>query len=240
MGYRMTEEELNRIELREGWYWPFKDRSCWPWLQNEKDNPMLVAAYCTERRTVIQAGGNVGFYVKPYAQMFDRVITFEPERLNFQCLVQNITEPNVIKVQACLGYERNAVGMIVSRKNIGAYHVSDSPGIIPTLLIDDFAVQDCDLIHLDIEGFELNALRGAVETIRRCRPVIALEWMNHGEKYGAPDSVVESFLHSLDYVAHGDVYHDKVFIPRERIAACDPSNAQISSPQNSSDTGPTA
>jgi FkbM family methyltransferase len=239
MGYHMTEEELNRIEQREGWYWPFKDRSCWPWLQNEKDNPNLVSEYCQRRRTVIQAGGNVGFYVRPYAELFDRVITFEPERLNFQCLVQNVTEPNVIKVQACLGYQRDAVGMVVSRKNIGAYHVSEKPGLIPTLLIDDFNVQDCDLIHLDIEGFELNALRGAVETIRRCRPVIALEWMNHGEKYGAPDSAIEEFLLELGYVTAGNVYHDRVFRPGEHTAACDSNSVQTEDQQNSNGTVPT-
>ena len=59
MGYHMTPEEMVRIEQREGWYWPFKDRSCWPWLQNEKDSPELVSKHCRQHRTVIQAGGNV-------------------------------------------------------------------------------------------------------------------------------------------------------------------------------------
>lgn len=219
----MTAEELTRIEQRDGWYWPFKDRSCWPWLQNEKDNPNLVSAYCKQHRTIIQAGGNVGFYVKPYAELFDRVITFEPDRLNFQCLAMNVQEENVIKIQACIGSQRNAVGMITSRKNIGAYHVNEKGGLIPTLLIDDFNVQDCDLIHLDIEGFELFALQGAIETIQRCRPVIALEWMNHGEKYGGPDSAIEELLTKLGYTFRGDVYHDKVFMFGP-IDACEPSN----------------
>lgn len=212
MGYKMTPEELVKIEQREGWYWPFKDRSCWPWLQNEKDSPELVSAYCGQRRTVIQAGGNVGFYVRPYAELFERVITFEPDRLNFQCLTMNVENENVIKIQACLGNTRNTVSLTTSRKNIGAYHVNEKGGQIPTLLIDDFNVQDCDLLHLDIEGFELFALQGAVETIKRCRPVIALEWMNHGEKFGAPDSAIEEFLLNLGYTFRGDVYHDKVFM----------------------------
>lgn len=212
MGYHMTPEEMVRIEQREGWYWPFKDRSCWPWLQNEKDCPALVTAYCTQHRTVIQAGGNVGFYVKPYAELFDRVITFEPDRLNFQCLTMNVENDNVIKIQACIGNQRNTVGMNTNRKNIGSYYVNETGGNIPTLLIDDFNVQDCDLIHLDIEGFELFALQGAVETINRCHPVIALEWMNHGEKYDAPVSAIEEFLKDLGYTVRGDVYHDKVFM----------------------------
>lgn len=224
MGYHMSPEEMVRIEKRDGWFWPFKDRSCWPWLQNEKDNPELVSKYCAQHRTVIQAGGNVGFYVRPYAEMFQRVITFEPDRLNFQCLTLNVENENVIKVQACLGNQRNAVGMTTSRKNIGAYHVNPAAGMIPTLLIDDFNVQDCDLIHLDIEGYELFALQGAIETIKRCQPVIALEWMNHGEKYGCPDTDIESYLESLGYHCHGEVYHDKVFKFGPPTDACETSS----------------
>lgn len=212
MGVKYTEEQLNSIELREGWHWPFKDRSCWPWLQNEKDIPELMSRYCSQHRTLIQAGGNVGFYVRPYANLFDRVITFEPDRLNFQCLTMNVPNNNVIKIQACIGDNRNPVSITSSTKNIGAYHVAEKPGLIPTLLIDDFNVQDCDLLHLDIEGFELFALRGAEETIKRCSPVIAVEWMNHGEKYGAPDSEIEQYLGSLGYSAKEMVYHDRVFV----------------------------
>jgi FkbM family methyltransferase len=212
MGVKYTEEQLNSIEIREGWHWPFKDRSCWPWLQNEKDLPELMSQHCSQRRTLIQAGGNVGFYVRPYAELFDRVITFEPDRLNFQCLTMNVLDNNVIKIQACIGNKRDTVSITNSTKNIGAYHVAANPGLIPTLLIDDFNVQDCDLLHLDIEGFELFALQGAEETIKRCSPVIAVEWMNHGEKYGAPDSDIEKYLNSLGYSAKEMVYHDRVFV----------------------------
>jgi len=212
MGIKYTEEQLNSIEIREGWHWPFKDRSCWPWLQNEKDLPELMSQHCSQRRTLIQAGGNVGFYIRSYASLFDRVITFEPDRLNFQCLAMNVPDNNVIKIQACIGNKRDTVSITNSTKNIGAYHVSANPGLIPTLLIDDFNVQDCDLLHLDIEGFELFALQGAEETIKRCSPVIAVEWMNHGEKYGAPDSDIEKYLNSLGYTAKEMVYHDRVFV----------------------------
>jgi hypothetical protein len=48
-------------------------------------------------------------------------------------------------------------------------------GPIPTMRIDDLALPRCDLIYLDVEGEELNALKGAMETIERCKPVIVYE-----------------------------------------------------------------
>ena len=56
----------------------------------------------------------------------------------------------------------------------GAYFVNGN-GNIPTLLIDDLNLTECDLIMLDVEGYELHALNGAIETIKKYGPVICVE-----------------------------------------------------------------
>jgi FkbM family methyltransferase len=213
----MIEQYLNDrgIEIREGWFWPKKDKHCWPFLQNEKDLPLLLSKKCKNNRTVIQAGGNAGFYPKHYAAYFGRVITIEPDSLNFLCLNLNAPDDHVIKIQACVGYDRNTVSLTTSLKNAGAHHVSDVVGQIPTIRIDDLNCNDCDLIHLDIEGFELFALKGAEETIKRCRPVIVLEWLDHGVKYNAPLSAVTKLLNSMGYTENESLYHDKIFLPKD-------------------------
>ena len=71
----------------------------------------------------------------------------------------------------------------------------------------------CDLIHLDIEGFEYYALKGAVETIKRTKPVIALEWMNHGEaRYGSSNDDIEKFLNELGYKSVEKIYNENIFV----------------------------
>jgi len=44
--------------------------------------------------------------------------------------------------------------------------------------------RDVDLIKIDVEGLELSVLRGAAETIKRCRPAIIFEC---GSEYGLRD-----------------------------------------------------
>jgi hypothetical protein len=68
------------------------------------------------------------------------------------------------------------------------------------MLIDDLNLERCDLIHLDIEGFELHALKGAVNTIQTCRPIIALEhWEEWYNRYQTSSAEIEQYLSGLGY-----------------------------------------
>lgn len=212
MGRRITEEQAEMTMELEGWVWPYKDVKCWPWLQNEKDLPDIIASVCENQRVIVEAGGNAGFYVKSYARLFDTVYTFEPDNLNFFCLSQNVREKNVIKMQSCIGHNRQLVSLTTSRGNIGMYHVKKhDTGIIPVIQVDDLHLEVCDCLHFDIEGFEFEALKGSIETIKRCKPVIALEWMDHSKKFDAGNDVIEAWLTDLGYKAVKEIYHEKIF-----------------------------
>lgn len=206
---------MTQITIKDGWHWPVKDLKCWEWLQNEKDLPKQITDLVKEKRVMIQAGGNCGFYTKLYAELFETVYTFEPDVVNFQCLVMNLENHNVYKQQACLGDTRQLVAITSSKKNVGCYAVDTSiRGQIPTLMIDDLGLDVCDLIHLDVEGWEFPAIRGAINTIKKCRPVIALEWMNHGEKFGYPETEMEAWLAEQGYTEYVTIMHERVFLPK--------------------------
>ena len=57
----------------------------------------------------------------------------------------------------------------------GASHISDDGTICVTISIDNLNIDDLVLIQLDVEGHEISALKGAQATIRKNRPVIAIE-----------------------------------------------------------------
>jgi FkbM family methyltransferase len=132
---------------------------------------------------VVQAGGNLGLYPKMLAKRFKRVYTFEPHPKSFRCLVQNVlSDFNVYPINAALAQQHQLCriqdenihhNMGMSRTQFG-----ERDSFIPTLLIDDLALDACDLIWLDIEGSEPGAIEGARHTIEQFKPVIVLETTN--------------------------------------------------------------
>jgi len=167
---------INDVEQRQGWWWPRTDQRCWDYMQTHPDVPQLITEFVPvdQRRVVVQAGGNCGFYPRQYAQLFDRVYTFEPDWLNFYCLNLNVPDSNVVKIQSCLGDIHQTVGLSIKSVNRGKNFV-DGAGAYPVLRIDDLALDQCDLIQLDIEGYEYYALLGAIDTIKKFHPVITVE-----------------------------------------------------------------
>lgn len=200
-----------KVSNREGWLWSTTDEACWDWLQNEIDAPELISKYCKNKKVVVQAGGNCGLFVKSYASLFETIYTFEPDPKNFYCLVNNVEEQNVIKIQACLGNSHKLVGLKIKKYNAGVTRVSDVPGDVPSFMIDDLGLDQCDLIHLDIEGYEFFALEGAIETIKKNKPVICIEWLNYNRLYQVSQENILNWLSDLGYTEVGRVYSDIIF-----------------------------
>lgn len=202
------------VELRGGWWWPKSDVKCWSYMQAVPNLPFEIAEYVGAKQVVVQAGGNCGFYPKKYASIFQTVYTFEPEWLNFYCLNRNVVEPNVVKSQACLGSEASLVNLSIKEKNRGKTHISGD-GIYPVYTIDSLGLDICNLIHLDIEGYEYFALQGAQQTINKCQPVIVVEmWDQLDNRFGDNlNQKTVNFLAQQGYrfveTLHGS---DKVFV----------------------------
>lgn len=172
------------------------------------------------RTAAVQAGGNLGIFPKRLASEFATVYTFEPDPDIFEMLMANAPERNIVKVQAALGENRGLVGTSRVRRDgkpnnhEGITHVVPE-GTIPTFLIDDLALPVCDLIYLDIEGFELYALRGAQETLARCRPVVVVEINKSLQYVGLTAEAVTGFITSRGYKHALSMGSDQMFIPAE-------------------------
>lgn len=189
----------------------------------KRDLPTLQAAekLTLQRRVAVQAGGNLGVFPKHLARSFGAVYTFEPSQELFPILVANATEPNILRYQAALGFHREMVGTSRVRRDgkpnnhEGITHIS-GPGPIPTLRLDDFKFPVCDLLQLDLEGWDLYALQGAVETIARCRPVLMVEINKNAAFVGLNEDEIRAYVRSLGYRFVSRLHSDEIYVPIER------------------------
>jgi FkbM family methyltransferase len=165
------------------------------------------------RRSVIQAGGHIGIFPMELSKIFKRVYTFEPEHENFQCLVRNASAPNVFPQRAALGAVNGGRKLTVQPRNTGGHQMTHEPGEIPMLRIDDLGLADCDLLLLDLEGYEFFALLGATATIMRSRPLIIVEQNKKSRGQGFQPGAIQLLLNSLDYRVRGTAGENIIFEP---------------------------
>lgn len=152
-------------------------------------------ARCSQRRTAVQAGGNIGLWPRRLAASFRLVISFEPDAISRECLALNVPANVVVRSEA-LGDAQRACD--IERASLGSHRVVDGQQV-PVTTVDALGLTDLDLLQLDVEGYEWHALSGAFATIHRCRPIIQVELRGFTDRYGKSDADVDALLTGLNY-----------------------------------------
>jgi len=210
-----------------GFRWPAYDTACAEVVFDSIPDLERAVGYCQQKRTVIQAGGNCGVWARHLADIFSQVWTWEPDTLNYHCLAFNtVHRKNVFAVNAALGDRVGAILMDAPEaNNCGALQVDQSavvgaPHTIPVEMIDNnLTLGHVDLMYLDLEGYELHAIAGAVQTITRCQPIIAVEDKGLSERYGvAKGDVLRYIQDTFNYEVCDQYARDYVLRPKSRPA----------------------
>jgi len=159
---------------------------------------------------VLDVGANIGAHTVPLAQMArpgGMVLAFEPQRLIFQTLCANVAINALVNVDCrCLalgsqpGMTRNAAVDYTQPGNFGGLGVrtGHSGESVPLATIDGLNLPACDFLKVDVEGMEIEVLKGAASTISKYRPVLYVE----NDRADKSDELI-SYLLGLDYRLFG-------------------------------------
>ena len=194
-----------------GLWWPEYDRQCHPVVPRQVADLERALAYVNRWTVAVQAGGNAGVWPNAMAERFETVYTFEPDPLNFACLNRNVERENVIRMNCALGDTRDMVETFLPAReawNAGAVQVRLG-GRVPILPLDVFALPDCALLQLDIEGHEYPALRGAARILDKFRPVVMTEEKGLG---GWPEDVIRTMLADFGYREVERIHRDRIYV----------------------------
>ena len=75
--------------------------------------------------------------------------------------------------------------------------MNDEPGSIQCRTLDSFNLNNIDFIKIDVDGFEVKVLGGAIETITRNNPAINIEMKKEKRPYVCME--IRKILGSLSY-----------------------------------------
>ena len=218
------------------------------WAQDEID---LIGDFLQPGSCVFDIGAFIGTHTLAFSRLVGdhgKVYSFEPRREIFDILSKNIelnNLGNVTAFNAAVSDELSNVSLSSLSQsddaNLGGLALHDPANVsrdedysVKVLSIDSLAIDHLDLIKIDVEGMEDSVLNGAVETIKRLRPVIFAECnsLNSGIKllslsdrfgYAVLGGLTNAFSpDNFNGVEENYFYNAKelglLLIPRERLA----------------------
>lgn len=128
----------------------------------------------------LDVGANIGVITQALLHSGHKVISFEPQTEVFKLLRKNCTGAEVIN--AAVGSVKGTATMpklqYSVKNNFGGISLNTKSVLnypVDVVAIDDYNYDNVGFIKLDVEGWELEALKGMVNTITRCRPILYVE-----------------------------------------------------------------
>ncbi|WP_334358728.1 MULTISPECIES: FkbM family methyltransferase [unclassified Bradyrhizobium] len=165
--------------------------------------------------TIVDVGANIGVYTLEGAAAVGatgRVISIEAAPLHAKALSHNIELnglTNVSVIETAVGRSRGEATLArLSKDNLGMFSLGANGDVEATVvtvrtideLLEEYGVRSIDLIKMDIEGSEYNALLGAERIIRTARPAILIELNEPAlRSCGSSSRDVRRLLHGMDY-----------------------------------------
>ncbi len=156
---------------------------------------------------ILDVGAWVGTWSIAMNKFCGRVIAFEPDALHYECLVKNVPD-NVETHQLAIGSEKKLISL--SDDNFTQSKRVMGEGSIPMVTIDSLELDDVDLIKIDVEGYEMEVLKGAEKTLQDVQ-YIMIELNNNTKKYGSSNGKIEEYLESLGFKSLIKQWPDQVF-----------------------------
>ncbi len=137
-------------------------------------------------QNILDIGSNIGNHMLYYCSNMQakQVICFEPNSFNHGVLCKNVELNNlqqVVTVHNCALGEKTGKGIQkdFSNSNTGMNRIEAAAvheeGAIEIKRLDDFGYSDIDFVKIDVEGFEVEVLKGAANTLRNSKAVVMIE-----------------------------------------------------------------
>jgi FkbM family methyltransferase len=206
-----------------------------PWLQN------IFEKVINSKKDVVDIGAYIGVHTIKLANLCfpNNVYAFEPvyyKKLKTNIKLNNLTNVIVCEKGISDTNKNTTVDWIWTTKNNKYSHENnygctglnicpmgkpewldklENPIPVKLVPLDDYHLDNVGFIKIDVEGLERHVIKGALNTINKCRPIITLEcWKDHNgnvQDLSEPESALEDLrnlgysvehIHKSDFIAY--------------------------------------
>jgi len=203
------------IEKINGFWVPSNDVHIEDWKKDKNftQNKCLkkLITHCKSKdikfNHVLDIGAWVGTWTMAMNSFCGKVIAFEPDPVHYECLVKNCSE-DVETHQLAVGNEEKMISLSDDDFTQAKRVMGD--GNIPMVTIDSLNLDDVDLIKIDVEGYEMEVLKGADQTLKNVE-YLMIELNNNSKKYGSSNLEIEKYLKKMEFEIIIKVWPDVVW-----------------------------
>lgn len=182
-----------------------------------------MAHYIRPGSCVIDVGSNVGYFSRRFADRnpTGMVVAFEPQSVP-RAIATVVSffrrRRNIVVLPFALGAAPGLLDLKIpikakGRIGISLAHVGANDDLntrfdvvrelVPCETLDTILARvptpEISLIKIDVEGGELQVLKGAIETLRRHRSVVVCETGNMTVRFGDTIAAIRAFMAELNY-----------------------------------------
>lgn len=203
-------------------------------IEDELNNIFAIVDTLPADAIIVDGGANIGFFTIPVANKIQgssaRIISFEPQRQLFRALGGSLAlngydhvylhncglgnEPGIAQLPKIDYSVAQDFGTVSSTEETTV----DEDGwmndrVVDITSIDAMDLPGLDFFKLDVEGYEIPALTGAINTIQKYRPWIWVEYFITGA-----ETIKESLIELDDYEFFIVDYQNMLCAPKEKLA----------------------
>jgi FkbM family methyltransferase len=202
-------------------------------IESELNNIFAIVDTLPADAVIVDGGANIGFFTVPVAHRTQgrgtKIISFEPQRQLFQALGGSLALNGYdhVYLHNCGLGEGPGIAQLPAvnygeAQDFGTVSLSDettveedewmNDRVVDITSIDAMELSRLDFFKLDVEGYEVPALKGALDTIKKYRPWIWVEYFITGV-----DPIKQALSDLDDYVFYLVDYQNMLVAPKERL-----------------------
>jgi len=195
------------IEQINGFWVPSNDAQIKDW--RKKGTPYVqdrclnsFIKYCSRNKVTLNNVLDVGAWCGTWSLAMQKFATninsFEPNNIHYECLQKNLKEFKNIKTFNHAVGSKNSSIKLSEESSTQNTRVIDEEGNVPIRTIDSLGLENVDMIKIDVEGLEMEVLKGATDTLNNVK-YLMIELNNNSKKYGSSNIEIEKHLSNLGF-----------------------------------------